>query len=241
MIRKGRPVTPSAASSLTASPWNTVVPINPAGVPARASSTASWRLHDVHEPQSAEPAKTRSHVFASSARISGAAGVDALALRRRRTAFTPWRSRKSIPISSASRSKLCLVLSRKPTVRPASDEGSAGTLSVTSLTSPMGLSTRIRVMRRPPFPSAGRRSGAPTHPGRSRQQPAQRLVQLSQHGPLDPHGNRFHGLPAPHSMNDERARELLGALVGGRQSAQDQQLPLLGHADILPEACRPGG
>ena len=89
MTISGSPDTPSAASSLTASPWKAVVPIRPAGVPALATSMASWRLHDVHAPQSPEPAKTTSHAFASSAISSGGAATAAFALRRRRTAVTP--------------------------------------------------------------------------------------------------------------------------------------------------------
>jgi hypothetical protein len=82
-------VIPSDVISPTASRWNTVVPINPAGVPAFAISIESWRLHDVHDPQSAEPANTTSQVLLSSAITSGAAGVEALALRRCTTAATP--------------------------------------------------------------------------------------------------------------------------------------------------------
>jgi len=89
MTSSGRPETPSEASSLTARPLKTVVAMRPDGVPLFASSMASWRLHDVHDPQSAEPAKTTSQVLLSSAMISGAAGVEALALRRCTTAFTP--------------------------------------------------------------------------------------------------------------------------------------------------------
>ena len=89
MTSSGKPATPSADSSLTARPWNAVVAISPAGVPAFASSIVSWRLHDVHDPQSAEPAKTTSHRLLSSATISGAAAVAALALRRCTTALTP--------------------------------------------------------------------------------------------------------------------------------------------------------
>ena len=73
---------PSDAISPTASRWKTVVPMSPAGVPAFAISIESWRLHDVQDPQSAEPAKTTSHSFAIATMISGAAGVEALALRR---------------------------------------------------------------------------------------------------------------------------------------------------------------
>ena len=83
------PVMPSEFISPTARRWNTVVPIKPAGVPAFAISIESWRLHDVQLPQSAEPAKTTSHSFASSTMISGAAAVDALALRRWTTFATP--------------------------------------------------------------------------------------------------------------------------------------------------------
>ena len=89
MTSRGRPVAPSALSSLTARPWNAVVAMRPAAVPLFASSMASWRLHDVHDPQSAEPAKTTSHCLLSSAITSGAAGVEALALRRCTTALTP--------------------------------------------------------------------------------------------------------------------------------------------------------
>ena len=89
MTSSGRPETPSAESSLTASPWNAVVAMSPDAVPPLASSMASWRLHDVHDPQSAEPAKTTSQVLARSAITSGAAGVEALALRRCTTSFTP--------------------------------------------------------------------------------------------------------------------------------------------------------
>ena len=89
MISSGSPETPSEDSSLTARPWNAVVAMRPAAVPLFASSMASWRLHDVHDPHSAEPAKTTSHCLLSSAMISGAAGVEALALRRWSTLVTP--------------------------------------------------------------------------------------------------------------------------------------------------------
>ena len=89
MTSSGRPDTPSEASSRTASPWKAVVAMRPAAVPPRASSMASWRLHDVHDPQSAEPANTTSQVLLSSATSSGAAGVEALALRRCTTDATP--------------------------------------------------------------------------------------------------------------------------------------------------------
>ncbi len=73
---------PSAAISLTARFWNTVVPISPEGVPRLATSRESWRLHDVQEPQSPEPANTRSQSLASPSTISSAAAVDAFAFLR---------------------------------------------------------------------------------------------------------------------------------------------------------------
>src|ERR1700741_2077330 len=98
------------------------------GVPAFASSMASWRLHDVQDPQSAEPAKTTSQSFARPARISGAAGVAAFALRRRITVLTPCSAERIAPISSASRSKLAFLLSMKPTGGPANEPGAPGQL-----------------------------------------------------------------------------------------------------------------
>jgi hypothetical protein len=88
-MSSGSPETPSADSSLTARPWKAVVPMRPAGVPLFASSTVSWRLHDVQDPQSADPAKTTSHSLLSSTISSWAAGVEALALRRCTIRFTP--------------------------------------------------------------------------------------------------------------------------------------------------------
>ena len=80
---------PSAAISLTARFWNTVVPMSPEGVPSLATSSESWRLHDVQEPQSADPAKTRSHSLDRASMISWAAPVAALAFRRITTRLTP--------------------------------------------------------------------------------------------------------------------------------------------------------
>ncbi len=88
-MSNSRPVIPSDVISPTANRWNALVPISPDGVPAFAISIESWRLHDVQLPQSAEPAKTTSHSFAISAISSCGAGVDALALRRWITCFTP--------------------------------------------------------------------------------------------------------------------------------------------------------
>jgi len=79
MTSTGRLVAPSAVISACASFWNTVVVMRPAGVPTLISSSESWRLHDVQDPQSADPAKTRSHSLAIAATISCDAPVAALA------------------------------------------------------------------------------------------------------------------------------------------------------------------
>ena len=71
---------PSVCASWWASVSNAVVVTTTAGVPARWRVTASWRLHDVQDPQSAEPVTTRS-TSRSRARASGRAGVEEFAFR----------------------------------------------------------------------------------------------------------------------------------------------------------------
>jgi len=58
------------------------------GVPCRSRATASWRLYDVQEPQSAEPVTTRS-AAARRASTSGGAGLAAFAFRSKTTRATP--------------------------------------------------------------------------------------------------------------------------------------------------------
>ena len=71
---------PSVCASWWASERKAVVVTTTAGVPARWSVTASWRLHDVQDPQSAEPVTTRS-TSRSRVSTSGGAGVDEFAFR----------------------------------------------------------------------------------------------------------------------------------------------------------------
>src|SRR5262249_47713961 len=80
--RSGTVAIPRAWAARSAMPVKVVVQITAAGVPSRWRATASWTLHDVHDPQSPDPAKTRSHSLASSARSSGPAGLEAFRLRR---------------------------------------------------------------------------------------------------------------------------------------------------------------
>ena len=52
------------------------------GTPRRSSSTASWILHEVQEPQSPRPTTATSTVAANSSITCGSAGMDAVGLRR---------------------------------------------------------------------------------------------------------------------------------------------------------------
>jgi hypothetical protein len=51
---------PAAAAALMASERNGSVPRRTVGRPRRSSCVVSWRLHDVHDPQSAEPVRKTS-------------------------------------------------------------------------------------------------------------------------------------------------------------------------------------
>src|SRR5512132_2925432 len=194
--------------------------MSPAGVPSFAISRLSWRLHDVQDPQSAEPAKTTSHSFAISTMSSCGAGVEALALRRCTMVRTPYRSRSSAPSPVTRRSKLDFVLSRKPTVRPAHSDGSGGTAIVCVFTTPTGVRTRMRPMP-PPLSLA--------EAGRPREQSPEVLVELDEDAALHADGNRLDGLRAADPVDHEGPREFLGALVGRGQAADRQQVPALAH------------
>ena len=58
-------------------------------------------------------------------------------------------------------------------------------------------------------------------------------MQLGEDRPLDAHRHRLHRLRAAQAVNDERAGELLCALVGGGQSPQRQNFPALSHGGYL--------
>lgn len=57
--------------------------------PRFETSTPSWTLHEVHEPQSPEPVMTTSHCVASSSTTVLGAGMAGPRLSRFRTARTP--------------------------------------------------------------------------------------------------------------------------------------------------------
>src|SRR4030095_1468445 len=63
--------------------------------------------------------------------------------------FTPKRSTRTTPIPSTSRSKLCLVLSRNPTVSPRRSPGKAGTAVAAAGCPPTGRSTVIGALNAP--------------------------------------------------------------------------------------------
>ena len=89
MTAIGRSGTPSALPCARPNPWKlveqTVSPI----LPRFETSTLSWILHDVHEPQSPEPVMTASQSATSSDINASGAGMDALCLRRLTTVATP--------------------------------------------------------------------------------------------------------------------------------------------------------
>jgi hypothetical protein len=81
-MMSGKSGTPFARRSLSARVRKAVVVTIAAGTPALIISTASWRLHDVQDPQSPDPVITRSQARAISARISGVAATAACAFWR---------------------------------------------------------------------------------------------------------------------------------------------------------------
>src|SRR5262245_1479794 len=78
----------------------------------------SWTLHDVHDPQSPKPLRTRSACDASSSRYCFGAPCCAVSLRRVITLATPYFSLSSAAKRSSSLSALGLLLSSKPTTLP---------------------------------------------------------------------------------------------------------------------------
>lgn len=85
----GRSGRPSAAACALPSVTNAVEQIATAARPRFAASTLSWTLHDAQDPQSPDPAITRSHSPVTAAIISSGAGTDAERLRRFTTRPTP--------------------------------------------------------------------------------------------------------------------------------------------------------
>ena len=80
---------PSARAWARASPVNEVEHTASAARPRFATSTLSWTLHDVQDPQSPDPVMTRSHSLASSATNASGAGMDAPRFARLITVLTP--------------------------------------------------------------------------------------------------------------------------------------------------------
>ncbi len=68
---------PSASACALPSETNAVEQIVIPAWPRFKISTLSWTLHDVHDPQSPDPAITRSHWFASSSITLCGAGMEA--------------------------------------------------------------------------------------------------------------------------------------------------------------------
>ena len=85
----GRSGCPSAFACVRASTWKAVVAMVSVARRRFCNSTASWTLHDVHEPQSPDPVMIRSHWSTSSCMTAAVAGTEAMGLRRVITSFTP--------------------------------------------------------------------------------------------------------------------------------------------------------
>src|SRR5687767_1727308 len=69
--------------------------------------------------------------------------------------------------------------------------------------------------------------------GGSCEEAADVCVEIGEHSALDADGDVLHGLGAADAMDDERTRELLGALVDGGKPAHRKDLPPVVHGGIL--------
>src|SRR5260370_30373985 len=87
---------------------------------------------------------------ARSGRGGGGAGVGESALFGGTPRRTQYGTRRRGPMSSTSRSKFALLLSMKPTARPARSAGSGGAAVLARFAVPTGLSTLMRVIASPP-------------------------------------------------------------------------------------------
>src|SRR5499425_2602416 len=116
MSARGRSASPRFFASSLASCSNSLVPITTVGMPCCSRTMAPWILHDVHDPQSALPTRTKSHVVRS-AMIEGDGGP-AMPFSRFTTSRTPWSSLRRATTASINVPALALLLSRMPTRVP---------------------------------------------------------------------------------------------------------------------------
>src|SRR5258705_9015272 len=116
MRARGRSASPRFRASSLASCSNSYVPMTTVGIPRCSSTMAPWILHDVHDPQSALPTRTKSHVV-SAARISGL-GAPAMPFSRFTTSVTPYFSLSRAVTASIRVPALALLLSRMPARLP---------------------------------------------------------------------------------------------------------------------------
>src|SRR5207247_2029073 len=152
--RRGASVAVPSASEAKAS-----VPSTATGTPRASISAASWKLHDVQDPQSAEPVRTTSDPATTSAIT--VAGRDAPGFRHTVTGPAPARSTSSSATRPSSTSALGFELSRMPTRRPARlPPRRAGGLT-SPVVAPSGLRTSTRLIAREYKPARGRPRGRP--------------------------------------------------------------------------------
>src|SRR5207245_2317134 len=116
MSARGSSASPRFLASSVASDSNSLVPITTVGMPCCSSTMAPWILHDVHDPQSALPTRTKSHVVRS-ARIDGDGGP-AIPFSRLMPSRTPYRSFSRPTTASMRVPALALLLSRMPARLP---------------------------------------------------------------------------------------------------------------------------
>src|SRR5437867_459437 len=122
-VTTGSPGRPLALTWAWASGMNSSVPSTTQATPLASSSAASWTLHDVHEPQSAEAVRATRAAEAISSRTTTEAPIDDPGLPQARTARAPPRAARSSPTRSRSTLAFGLELSRSAMVTPWREAG----------------------------------------------------------------------------------------------------------------------
>src|SRR5262245_780187 len=141
-VTTGRWGRPSAAEAVRPREMNASVPRTTAGIPRPSSSAASWTLHDVQEPQSADPVRSTSAVAAISSWF--AAGCEAPGLRQIRTDAASARSISSSATRPSSAPAFGLELSRTAMRQPVRLARRAARRLTATAAVPVGLTRSTR-------------------------------------------------------------------------------------------------
>src|SRR5215813_5082251 len=102
---------------------NSSVPSTTQATPRASSSDASWTLHDVQEPQSADAVRATRAAPAISSSTAGDAAMDEPGLPHARTVRAPLRAASSAPTRSRRTLAFGFELSSRPMVTPSSERG----------------------------------------------------------------------------------------------------------------------